>query len=105
MSRTQEDGLPEYLSSPDYFGLEPTARQLDNSIKLDNSTCRRLELHISTTPQLEQVDNLHGRYDASRRIPGHIREFNRREPHLSHDLVLKIWRNNKTEAILRVFCL
>ena len=31
MSRTQEDGLPEYLSSPDYFGLEPTARQLDQT--------------------------------------------------------------------------
>ena len=41
----------------------------------------------------------------SRRMPGHIREFNRLEPHSSHDLVFKIWRNNKTEATLRVFCL
>ena len=38
-------------------------------------------------------------------MPGHIREFNRLEPHSSHDLVFKIWRNNKTEATLRVFCL
>ena len=37
--------------------------------------------------------------------PGHIREFNRLQPHSSHDLVFKIWRNNKTEATLRVFCL
>ena len=42
---------------------------------------------------------------ASRRKPGHIREFNRLEPHSSYDLVFKIWRNNKTEATLRVFCL
>ena len=40
-----------------------------------------------------------------RRMLDHIREFNRLEPHLSHDLVFKIWRNNKTEATLRVFCL
>ena len=39
------------------------------------------------------------------RMPGHIREFNRLEPHSSHDLVFKIWRNYKTEATLRVFCL
>ena len=39
----------------------------------------------------------------SRRMPGHIREFNRLEPHSSHDLVFKIWRNNETEATLRVF--
>ena len=38
-------------------------------------------------------------------MPGHIREFNRLKPHSSHDLVFKIWRNNKTEATLRVFCL
>ena len=42
---------------------------------------------------------------ASRRMPGHIREFNRLEPHSSHDLVFKIWRNNKTEATFEVFCL
>lgn len=36
-------------------------------------------------------------------MPGHIREFNRLEPHSSHDLVFKIWRNNKTEATFRVF--
>ena len=41
----------------------------------------------------------------SRRMPGHIREFNRLKPHSSHDLVFKIWRNNKTDATLRVFCL
>ena len=41
----------------------------------------------------------------SRRMPGHIREFNRLEPHSSHDLVFKIWRNNKTEATFGVFCL
>ena len=41
----------------------------------------------------------------SRRMPGHIREFNRLESHSSHDLVFKIWRNNKTEATLGVFCL
>ena len=35
--------------------------------------------------------------------PSHIREFNRLQPHSSHDLVFKIWRNNKTEAALRVF--
>ena len=39
-------------------------------------------------------------------FPGHIREFNRLKPHSSHDLlVFKIWRNNKTEATFRVFCL
>ena len=37
--------------------------------------------------------------------PGHIREFNRLQPHSSHDLVYKIWRNNKTEATFGVFCL
>ena len=36
-------------------------------------------------------------------MPGHIREFNRLEPHSSHDLVFKIWRNNKTEATFGVF--
>ena len=36
-------------------------------------------------------------------MPGHIREFNRLKQHSSHDLVLKIWRNNNTEATLRVF--
>ena len=39
----------------------------------------------------------------SLRMPGHIREFNRLELHSSHHLVFKIWRNNKTEAALRVF--
>ena len=34
--------------------------------------------------------------------PSHIREFNRLQPHSSHDLVFKIWRNNKTEEALRV---
>ena len=38
-------------------------------------------------------------------MPSHIQEFNRLKPHSSHDLVFKIWRNNKTEATLRVFCL
>ena len=38
-------------------------------------------------------------------MPGHIRELNRLEPHSSHDLVFKIWRNNKTEATFGVFCL
>ena len=42
---------------------------------------------------------------SSRRMPGYIREFNRLKPHSSHDLVFKIWRNNKTDATLRVFCL
>ena len=42
---------------------------------------------------------------ASRRMSSYIRESNRLEPHSSHDLVFKIWRNNKTEATLRVFCL
>ena len=42
---------------------------------------------------------------SSRRMPGHIRKFNRLEPHSSHDLVFKIWRNNKTEATFGVFCL
>ena len=42
---------------------------------------------------------------ASSRMTGHIREFNRLEPHSSHDLAFKIWLNNKTEATLRVFCL
>ena len=42
---------------------------------------------------------------SSGRVPGHIREFNRLEPHSRHDLVFKIWRNNKTESTLRVFCL
>ena len=36
-------------------------------------------------------------------MPGHIREFNRLKQHSSHDLVFKIWRNNNTEATLRVF--
>ena len=40
---------------------------------------------------------------SSRKMPGHIREFNRLKPHSSHDLVFKIWPNNKTEATLRVF--
>ena len=35
--------------------------------------------------------------------PSHVREFNRLQPHSSHDLVFKIWRNNKNEAALRVF--
>ena len=39
------------------------------------------------------------------RMLGYIREFNRLEPHSSHDLVFKIRRNNKTEATFRVFCL
>ena len=38
-------------------------------------------------------------------MPGHIREFNRLKQHSSDDLVLKIWRNNNTEATWRVFCL
>ena len=42
---------------------------------------------------------------SSRRMPGHIPEFNRLEPHSSHDLVFKIWRNNKTEAAFGVFYL
>ena len=42
---------------------------------------------------------------SSRRMPGHIQEFTRLDPHSSHDLVLKIWRNDTTEATLRVFCL
>ena len=42
---------------------------------------------------------------SSRRMPGHIREFNRLELHSSHDLVFKIWWNNKTEATFGVFCL
>ena len=41
----------------------------------------------------------------SRRISGRIREVNRLEPHSSHDLVFKIWRNNKIEATFKVFCL
>ena len=41
----------------------------------------------------------------SRRMPGHIREFNKLEPHSSHYLVFKIWRNNKNKATLRVLCL
>ena len=43
--------------------------------------------------------------ESSRRMPGHIREFNRLEPHSSHDLVFKIWQNNKTEAMFGVFSL
>ena len=43
--------------------------------------------------------------ESSRRMPGHIREFNRLEPHSSHDLVFKIWLNNKTEAMFGVFSL
>ena len=42
-----------------------------------------------------------------RRMPGHIREFNRLEPHsslFSDDSVFKIWRDDKTEATLRVVC-
>ena len=35
---------------------------------------------------------------------GHIREFNRLKQHSSHDLVFKIWRNNNTEATLKVKC-
>ena len=42
---------------------------------------------------------------SSRRMLGHIREFSRLKSHSSHDLVFKIWRKNKTEATLRVFCL
>ena len=38
-------------------------------------------------------------------MPGHIREFNRLQPHSNHHLVFKIWRNNKTEATFAVFCL
>ena len=33
----------------------------------------------------------------SRRMPGRNREFNRLELHSSHDLVFKIWQNNKTQ--------
>ena len=40
---------------------------------------------------------------SSRRMPGQIREFNSLEPHSSHDLVFKIWQNNKTEATFGVF--
>ena len=39
------------------------------------------------------------------RMPGHIRELNGLEPHSSHDLVFKIWWNNKTEVTFGVFCL
>ena len=39
----------------------------------------------------------------SRGMPSHIRECNRLEPHSSHDLVFKIWLNNKTEATFGVF--
>ena len=47
----------------------------------------------------------HGNSPPSHRMPGHIREFNKLEPHSSHDSVFKIWRNNKTEATFRVFSL
>ena len=43
--------------------------------------------------------------ESSRRMPGHIREFNRLEPHSSPDLVFKIWLNNKTEATFGIFSL
>ena len=33
----------------------------------------------------------------------HNREFNRLEQHSSHDLVFKIWRNNKTKATWEFF--
>ena len=52
--------------------------------------------------QCNRIDNL---LFSSRRMPGHIQEFNRLKPHSSHDVVFKIWRNDKTEANLRVFCL
>ena len=42
---------------------------------------------------------------SSRRMPGHSQKFNRLEPHSSHDLVFKRWRNKKTEATFGVFCL
>ena len=29
----------------------------------------------------------------SRRIPGHIREFNWLEPHLDNEMVFKTWQN------------
>ena len=66
-----------------------------------------LSLHFTPGPQ-SAVCVLHWPFpemDSSRRMPGHIREFNRLEPHSSHDLVFKIWRNNKTEVTFGVFCL
>ena len=66
-----------------------------------------LSLHFTPGPQ-SAVYVLHWPFpemDSSRRMPGHIREFNRLEPHSSHDLVFKIWRNNKTEVTFGVFCL
>ena len=43
--------------------------------------------------------------ESPRGMPGHIREFNRLEPHSSHDLVFKIWLDNTTEAMFGVFSL
>ena len=39
----------------------------------------------------------------SRRIPGHIREFNWLEPHLDHEMVFKTWQNWRILAALGGF--
>ena len=60
---------------------------------------RRLEMAVGNL-NMEKFQQ-----ESSRRMPGHIREFNRLEPNSSHDLVFKIWLNNKTEATFGVFSL
>ena len=42
-------------------------------------------------------------FASSRTMPGHLREFDGLKQHSRHHLVFKIWRNNNTEATLRVF--
>ena len=64
---------------------------------------KRILIYFYTTSYFKLVD--FQKIKMPRRMPGHIREFNRLEPLSSHDLVFKTWLNNKTEATLRVFCL
>ena len=73
-----------------------------------NSCSRKLglynELNCFTLQMLVHCVNT-AFHNPWRRMPGHIREFNRLKPHSSHDLVFKIWPDNKTDLTFRVFCL
>ena len=53
-------------------------------------------LQLLTRPSLYIISFfffLFARPTASRRIPGHIREFNWLEPHLDNEMVFKTWQN------------
>ena len=90
-----------------FFADEDCAIQ-SKTTRLQKFDAFRLEFIFSSlitkVKKRIRVDFLLSRlFEAWRIMHGYIREFNRLKPHSSHDLVFKIWRNNKTEATLRVF--